>query len=100
MTHTAEPSGQGHVSHGKLRVMNELLRKQYSTSLRNRYGRCSEMLIEQPTKLAFANTQPVSKIAYACGVERASFNQRQGTRDRVSSSSPGAKIWRSFRATS
>ena len=55
--HAAKAGGQCDRRHGQLRVVDELLGEQHAPCLRDRVGRCTQVLREQPTQLAPAHAQ-------------------------------------------
>ena len=80
-----------------MRLVNELFGEQHATCLRNRDRRGAEMLVEQPTQLALTDAKASGERIDVRIIERAVFDQAQGTRDRIRRAAPSAEIGRCFR---
>ena len=79
--------------------MNQLLRQQDTSCLRDRDGGCTEMLSKQPAELSLADAQAFGEPIDTAFIECASVDQRQRPRYGVRRPAPGGKLGRRFRPT-
>ena len=74
-----EAGSERHFGHRHLRFVDQMFSEEYAAGLRNRNGRCSEMLQKKPAQLPFANAKPFRERVYifAITVESAVRDERQ-----------------------
>ena len=93
----AEAGRDRDLAHRQTRLINQLFRKMQATGLRHRAGRRAQVLQEQPTQMARANSQALGEN-FDSAVFQATFaDQAQGARNRVGASQPGRGSGRTFR---
>src|SRR6267378_7719 len=95
----AEARRHGHVSHRHPRLMDKLLREQYSPRLCHGNRRRSEMLKEEASQLAFAQAQASGQFfnAVSVAIESALGDQGQSAGNRIRSPAPRSEIGGGFR---
>ena len=79
--------------------MNQLLRQQDTSCLRDRDRGRTEMLSKQPAELSLSDAQAFGEPIDTAFIECASVDQRQRPRYGVRRPAPGGKLWRRFRPT-
>src|SRR5688572_18523833 len=79
--------------------MNQLLRQQNTSCLRDRDRGRTEMLPKQPAELSLSDAQAFGEPIDTAFVECASVDQRQRSRYGVRCPAPGGTLWRGFRPT-
>ncbi len=79
--------------------MNQLLRQQDTSCLRDRDRGRTEMLSKQSAELSLSDAQAVGEPIDAPFIECASVDERQRPRYGVRRPAPGGKLWRRFRPT-
>ena len=76
--------------------MNQLLRQQDTSCLRNRDRGRTEMLSKQPAELSLSDAQAFGESIDAAVIECAPVDQRQRPRYGVRRPAPGGELWRRF----
>jgi hypothetical protein len=80
--------------------VDELLGEEDAAGLRYGDGGCSEMLVEEPAELAFADAEAFGESFYGCAVavEGAVGDESEGAGDGVGGSAPGGEVGGGFGA--
>jgi hypothetical protein len=81
----AKTGGEGDFGHGHVGFVYELLGEEDAAGLRYGDGGCSEMLVEEPAELAFADAEAFGEGFYGCAVavEGAVGDESEGAGDGV-----------------
>src|SRR5688572_5173335 len=79
--------------------MNQLLRQQDTSCLRDRDRGRTEMLSKQPAEMSLADAQAFGEPIDTAFIEYAPVDQRQRPRYRIRRPAPCGKLWRGFRPT-
>ena len=95
-SHAPKAAGQRHLDHRQPRLMNQLLRQQHATRLRDRDRRSADMATKQPPQLTLADAQPIGERRNIRRVERSRLDQLQRPRNGRLGAAPGVQLRRAL----